>query len=183
MLTETELIADIACECLAVSNDSGYLTNLLIETCEHNTAEELKTALLEAKAEALLILSTINNSLSRINSLFVERTPCDQLGNGCTCEECTSQIADACGIIYDCTPVDLDSPEYDDDDCEKVEPTVSPRFASIRSRVEHKIHRMGYRMDINTVPDRLWDLWLCQGQSLQQMANLCHEFDKSPATF
>jgi hypothetical protein len=52
--------------------------------------------------------------------LVVTRNPCDQLGNGCTCEECTSQIADACGIVYDGTPVDLDSPEYDDDDCESV---------------------------------------------------------------
>lgn len=52
--------------------------------------------------------------------LIVERTTCDQLGGGCTCEDCTSQIADAVGIIYDGTPVDLDSPEYDDDDCERV---------------------------------------------------------------
>lgn len=116
-------------------------------------------------------------------TLIVERTTCDQLGNGCTCEDCTRQIADACGIIYDCTPVNLDSPEYDDDDCEKVEPTGNPDYESLRYRVEHEAHRMGYLMDINTVPDRLWDLWLCQGQSLQQMANLCREFDKSPATF
>lgn len=70
-LTETELLKDIAAESLAVSNDSEYLTNLLIETCEHETAEELKIALLQAKAECLLILSNLNDSLSRINSLFV----------------------------------------------------------------------------------------------------------------
>lgn len=30
--------------------------------------------------------------------LVVERNPCDQLGGGCTCEDCTKQIADAIGM-------------------------------------------------------------------------------------
>jgi hypothetical protein len=31
-------------------------------------------------------------------TLIVERTPCDQLGGGCTCEDCTRQITDALGM-------------------------------------------------------------------------------------
>lgn len=43
--------------------------------------------------------------------LVVERNPCDQLGNGCTCEECTQTITDAVGL----------DPDHEfEDDCERV---------------------------------------------------------------
>ncbi len=45
--------------------------------------------------------------------------PCDQLDNGCTCDECTAQITEACGIIYDCSPVP-DDHEFEDD-CQRIE--------------------------------------------------------------
>lgn len=82
-------------------------------------------------------------------------------------------------IIYDGTPIPAD--HVFEDDCVTVPP--SPQFDSLRYRVDHELHRMGYVMRINTIPDRLWDLWSTQGQTLQQMANLCREFDKAPATF
>jgi hypothetical protein len=50
--------------------------------------------------------------------LIVTRNPCDQLGGGCTCEDCTRQIADACGIVYDGTPLPDD--HVFEDDCESV---------------------------------------------------------------
>lgn len=43
--------------------------------------------------------------------LVVERTPCDQLGGGCTCEDCTQTIIDAVGL----------DPDHEfTDDCERV---------------------------------------------------------------
>lgn len=43
--------------------------------------------------------------------LIVERTPCDQLGGGCTCEDCTQVIIDAVG---------LDPDHVFENDCERV---------------------------------------------------------------
>lgn len=61
------------------------------------------------------------------SKLIVERNPCDQLGGGCTCEDCTKQITDAIGMdttIYDCTPVPAD--HVYEDDCEKLPPVETP---------------------------------------------------------
>ena len=103
--------------------------------------------------------------------LVVTRDVCNQIGNGCTCGECSQTIIDAVG---------LDPDHVFEDDCDLV---LVPDFTNLRSRVEHTSHRMGYVMDFNTIPNRLWDLWSTQGQCLQQMASLCREFDASPESF
>ena len=48
---------------------------------------------------------------SLMSQLIVERTPCDQLGGGCTCEDCTQVIIDAVG---------LDPDHVFENDCERV---------------------------------------------------------------
>ena len=49
-----------------------------------------------------------------LDNLFVEKAPCDQLDNGCTCEQCTNQILDLTG----CSPL---SPDHEfEDDCKRI---------------------------------------------------------------
>jgi hypothetical protein len=56
-----------------------------------------------------------SQSDSFVESVITElHEPCDQLGGGCTCEECTKQIAAVAGwdsidtTVYDCSPVSPD---------------------------------------------------------------------------
>ena len=54
---------------------------------------------------------------SLMSKLLVEWTPCEQLGGGCTCEDCTQIIIDAVGL-----PADHEF----EDDCERVAPGDCP---------------------------------------------------------
>ncbi len=57
----------------------------------------------------------------------VDDAPCDQLGGGCTCDDCTAAIVEAVGIdttVYDGTPVPDD--HVFEDDCERIAPGDCP---------------------------------------------------------
>jgi hypothetical protein len=78
----------------------------------------------DANREGFHVLDNDSRIDEPLDQVFVEKAPCDQLGNGCTCEECTNQIADVAGwesvdtTVYDGTPV---SPDHEfEDDCERV---------------------------------------------------------------
>ena len=132
MLTTTELITDIqgeVGECSSASLDLiGHLTSA--ESCE--TAEELKQHILEAKGVALLILSNLNDQLSRL------KTP---------------------------TMAEIEKRDID----------------RTKHRVEHDAHRSGIHINVQIIPDILWDLWLRQGQCIAQMVNLVTEFNNTNA--
>ena len=132
MLTTAELITDIqgeVGECSSVSLELiGHLTSA--ESCE--TAEELKENILEAKGIALLILSNLNDQLSRLFSRINEESDKRQIDR-------------------------------------------------TKHRVEHDAHRSGIHINVQTIPDVLWDLWLRQGQCLGQMVSLVNEFNRTNA--
>jgi hypothetical protein len=48
-----------------------------------------------------------------------------------------------------------------------------------KHRVEFKAHREGIEINVQTVPDVLWSLWLRQGQCLGQMVSLVSEWNRS----
>lgn len=128
-----------------------------------------------------------SQSDSFVESVITElHDPCDQLDNGCTCDDCTNQIADLAGwdsvdtTVYDCTPVDLDTHEFEDD-CERVDLGID--YESLQYRVEHECHRRGFAPRISEVPRRLWNMWSQQGQNLQQMAELVRAYFEAPTTF
>ena len=50
-----------------------------------------------------------------------------------------------------------------------------------KHRVEHDAHRSGVHINVHTIPDVLWQLWLCQGQCLGQMVVLVNEFNRTNA--
>jgi len=87
--------------------------------------EELLNHLLDEIQSNGFRVTTGEFDCEPLDQLCVETARCDQLDNGCTCEQCTNQIADVAGwdsvdtTVYDGTPV---SPDHEfEDDCERID--------------------------------------------------------------
>lgn len=66
-------------------------------TDEKRLYEELLTHILEEMKSKGYQITNGDFDCEPIDQLFVETAPCEQLGGGCTCEQCTAMIADAIG--------------------------------------------------------------------------------------
>lgn len=71
----------------------------------------------DANREGFNVVDGCYDPIEAIRCVEADNT-CDQLGGGCTCEDCTAMITEALGIVYDGTPLDPDH-EFEDD-CERV---------------------------------------------------------------
>lgn len=117
-------------------NDSGEFVLL---TDERVLYEELLTHLVNEIQSKGYRVTDGSFDGEPLDNLFVEKAPCDQLGNGCTCEECTNQIGDVAGwdsvdtTVYDGTPV---SPDHEfEDDCERIDATQRQQDVAARSMI------------------------------------------------
>ncbi len=75
-------------------NESGEFVQL---TDERVLYEELLTHLVNEIREKGYQITDGSFGGEPLENLFVETAPCEQLGGGCTCPQCTAMIADAVG--------------------------------------------------------------------------------------